>query len=232
MDVEQRLTAAAPAVRAERFGGLSVAVADEVLRTGHRPRRRWSRGWIAAAVAAAIVVPGTAVATGVHFAAETGRFGRPGMTENDTSQYIDMCAPDITEYVTTLVPGGVALPPGVTWAEVVDHLVTSGTQDCPPHGPGDTQDVTGIRSRLLIALQCPWEADMIHAAATGDTAEVRRAGQQIADDQDEVAAIGGFGDDGWKTYRDAADAGDVAAIAQSYRANDCAPYVASLGAVR
>jgi hypothetical protein len=49
-----------------------------------------------------LLIPAAAAASVLTYSAETGQYGKPGFTENDTSQYINMCASDIGQYVATL----------------------------------------------------------------------------------------------------------------------------------
>ena len=75
-----------------------IVAADRTL--GARARTRRRRVATIAAAGLLIGVPTAAVA-GVHFAAQTGFFGSPGMTEEDTSEWIDVCADDFPAYFAT-----------------------------------------------------------------------------------------------------------------------------------
>lgn len=221
MGIEVRLRAAGRAVDPAEFAEPSGELAQEIVAAGgSRFAGSRRRRLIAFGAVGAVLVPGVAVAATVyHFAAESGQYGAPGATENDTSQYINMCASDIRSYVASLAGSPRPLPAGTSWDQIIDQVATPPAGSCPPVGPGEVEQVTGLKSRLLLATECPWEGDFLRAHAAGDAGEVHRAGQAIASAEDAVAALGVEGDDGWKVLRDGAADGDVAVVQQDYRAN-------------
>jgi hypothetical protein len=153
-------------------------------------------------VAAAVVIPTAAAAAAVvHFRAETGQYGKPGYTENDTSEYIDMCASDIRRYVATLEPTGRPLPPGVTWDQVAARYVDDEDQ-CPPFGPGVEEQVTGIRTGLIYSSTCYWQRWALSAPRASAAADLEEADAAIADDFVAVHAISPKVDSGWKQEHD------------------------------
>jgi hypothetical protein len=220
MNIDDRLRAAGRKVETTGFAELSAELAGSIAISERRPfLRRRSKRLVALGAAGMILVPGAAVAATMHFTAQTGQYGRPGMTENDTSEFINMCAPDIRAFVATLAPTTRPLPAGTTWPHLIDEVAAPATGDCPPTGPGEIQQVTGLRVRLLMATTCPWDIDFLHADSAGDATESRYAGQQLAGTYDAINALGGYGDDNWKPLRDAAAAGSRPLIERDYRAN-------------
>ena len=116
MDIETRMRAAGRGVDPTEFAELSVQLAQQVARSRRRPLlRSRRRRLVALGAAGAVLLPGVAAAATVHFAAETGHYGPAGMTENDTSQYINMCAADFPSYVASVAPTTRPLPPGTSW---------------------------------------------------------------------------------------------------------------------
>ena len=113
-DLKEMLRASAPPIRVEDAGAAAREVASAVTKH-YRPRpRRLTRRGVAIAAIGAVLIPAAAAAAVLHFTAETGQYGKPGFTENDTSQYINMCASDIGQYVATLEPRNQPLPPGAS----------------------------------------------------------------------------------------------------------------------
>lgn len=51
------------------------------------------------------------------------------------------------------------------------------------------------------------------------TAEARKAGAAVASAEDAIEALGGHGDNGWRSLRDGAARADAAVIERDYRAN-------------
>ncbi|MGD0198229.1 MAG: hypothetical protein ABSC56_10045 [Solirubrobacteraceae bacterium] len=194
-DLEELLRASAPIVDVEACGPQARQVAIAV--AGRRRfSPRWLRRRVLATAAGLVLVPAVAAAAVLHFSAETGRYGLPGFTENDTSQYINMCAGDISQYVATLYPTDQALPPGTSWSQIASHYIS--TFGCTPAGPGEQTQVTGIKSSLLEESTCPWEQWALAAPASAQTADLTRADQALADIQVAVHQVNPDGDSGWQ----------------------------------
>jgi hypothetical protein len=201
-DLEEMVRAAAPPVIVEGAGVAAREVASAVAKQ-YRPRpRRLTRRGIAIAAVGAVLIPATAAAAVLHFTAETGQYGKPGFTENDTSQYINMCAPDIAQYIATLEPKTRPLPPGVTWNELAARYIASFRSGCPPRGPGETTQVTGIKTSLLTFSTCPWENWALTAPPSTATADLQRADEVLADTQVAEHQVNPHGTSGWQRYRD------------------------------
>lgn len=198
-DLDELLRASAPPVH---VGDSADAARDVATAVARRYRPRWlrKRRALVAAVAGVVLIPAAAAAA-IH-GAQTGRFGLPGMTENDTSQYIDMCAPDIRSYVGTLEPRTQPLPPGTTWDRLAAQFISSFSSECPPKGPGSETQVTGIRNGLLEFSTCPWEHWALSAPPATAASNLSRADQMLANLQVEEHKVNPHGTDGWQHYRD------------------------------
>jgi hypothetical protein len=120
-----------------------------------RRRRRRRTGVAATAVAAVLGVAGTAVATG---GAHTGRFGLPGFTENDTSEYLDTSAADFRQ-VALSYARGVDFAPGYQ-AEMYLGLLNPALLDAqmPPEvaGRGIVMQATGVKGDIEHWAFCSW----------------------------------------------------------------------------
>jgi hypothetical protein len=120
-----------------------------------RRRRRRRAGIAATAVAAVLGVAGTAVATG---GAHTGRFGLPGFTENDTSEYLDTRAPDFRQVALSYATG-VDFAPGYQ-AEMYLGLLNPALQEAqlPPElaDRGIVLQATGVKGNIENWAFCSW----------------------------------------------------------------------------
>jgi len=217
------------AVTAER----SVAVAAAVVTSSRRSRARRvvatrRRRIIAVGLATVVLAPTTAYAAH-RFLAQTGAFGKPGMTENDTSEWIQVCASDFPAYVLTLAPSTGALPHGQTWHDLGRDLGPKmQTQAGCPGGsrgsatPGELMQDTGIRSAYLFAAGGLWGCEAVAANGRGEDVAARHAAKEFANTFDAQQALGVFGDDGWRRFRDAGASSDYTVVKQYLDANaDC-----------
>lgn len=231
-DLDQRLRAADPAAEAvDELEHLSLAMVREVIAgmAPHRPRLpRRGRGAIVGAVVAILLGVPAAYAGSRLFAAETGQYGAPGMTENDTSQFIDVCAADFPAYLHSLPTPSDPPPPGWTWSRVADRLAIrihdESATDCA--GPGSVMQQTGLGSRFYLFALERWE----HAGITA-----HRAGREDAAKQDlRMAALMMqrldelriWGDDGWQRVHQALLTADWPAVEYDLKVNgdpDIAP---------
>jgi hypothetical protein len=168
---------------------------------------------------ALVAVPSAAAAAVIHFHAETGIFGKPGFTENDTSQYINMCASDIATYMATLEPTSRPLPPGQTWSALgsakIKQALTAIRSECPPQGPGAEQQTTGIKEDFLFASSCAWESYFLSVTGPNASAQQRNASQQIVSDLDALD----HGDSGWTQMRDHIAKGQKDWVDYDYQVN-------------
>jgi hypothetical protein len=179
-DLEKILRASAPPVDVEACGAAARDVASAVAKDYRRRPRRLTRRAVVVTVGV-LLIPAVAAASVLHFTAETGQYGKPGFTENDSSQYINMCASDINKYVAALEPTTSPLPPGVTWNQIGAQYVGNLGSSCPPQGPGQEAQVTGIKIDLLAMSSCPWEKWALSAPPSTATADLDRADKVLAE---------------------------------------------------
>lgn len=127
-------------------------------RQAERRPSRWRRrrtAILGGVVAFCVGVGGVAVATG---GAHTGLFGLPGFTENDTSEYLDMNAPDFRDVVLGYAQG-VDFAPGYS-AEMYLGVLNPAAREAsmPPElrGRGETMQVTGVKGYIEGWAFCSW----------------------------------------------------------------------------
>jgi hypothetical protein len=190
----------------ELVAGIPAAARRERLaRRRHRNRR-------AAAVVGAVVALGTAAAGWGHFA-HTGWFGVPGMTEHDTSEWIDLSAPDLREAVDGIVARDLPLPAGVTRADGVAYVSR----------PYDAQvTATGLRSQYEGWARCAWLTAWERADGRDDAAAAGRAADALeasAAWPATVATDGGGVVDHVREVARAAAAGEAGPVRDELRAN-------------
>jgi hypothetical protein len=188
-DLEELLRVSAPAVDVDGSGPAAARVALEVARRRRYSPRLWQRRTVVGAVAGLVLVPAAVAASVLHFSALTGRFGLSGATENDASQYVNMCASDISRYVATLYPTEAALPPGSSWQRISERYLTSFRSSCPPAGPGTTTQATGIKTSLLGGAQCSWERWTLNRPAADRTADLALADRRLATIEADTATV-------------------------------------------
>jgi hypothetical protein len=210
----------AGSVSAELLGAVAAeTIADAVGREAVARRAKRKRRIVAGA-AGLVLVPGIAVASGAYLS-ETGVFGKPGMTENDTSEYIKVCAPDFPAYFATLPTPSVAPPAGLTWQQVEQFVVrkirTSEGAGC--RDGGVVMQVTGLKEEYLLTAWTVYDCRAYQAHQRGDTAAMVTNMHAAGRTMDEIAAAHGFGDDNWKIWRDAENNADATTMAQAWRAN-------------
>jgi hypothetical protein len=172
------LTAAAPPAVADRAlltalsGELAreVVAADRGLHARLRRVRRRHRVAVAAAAAAVVLAPPAAWAA-QHFLAQTGTFGNPALNPgmDDASEKIDVCAQDFTDYVATLAPTDLPVPPGHSWREYAGQSAREWSEsgDCTPGQQGLVQE-TGLRLGLLSRASADWGCTLVWATRDGD----------------------------------------------------------------
>ena len=232
----EQLRARAPQVTIDGAAELSRVLARETVQATRRQRGRWLAGRkrrVAAIAAVFVIVPGVAVA-GQQFVARTGVFGAPGMTENDTSEWINVCAADFPRLLFSLPRPAEALPAGSTWdavaTEVVRDNVAGVGQGC--HGHASMVQKSMLRADFTLAAQGHWTCAAVQQHAAGHNAEALRAAREVAATYDRLAAAGRFGDKNWKPWRDAAYQGDYASLKRYLSVNYSAGYCASLKEAR
>ena len=131
----------------------STLLARDVAR---RPRRRTRRRGLAIGLAALVVAaPGTAAA--YQWTTHTGMFGDPvANTEDaDSSEILDLCAPDFPATAARLAPEQLPLPVGDTRAEATRVVVRTWTKDCR-RGDGALMQATGVSHAFEGYAWCSW----------------------------------------------------------------------------
>jgi hypothetical protein len=141
-------------------------MAVQIKRTPYRRRRH--RALVAAAISGSLVLAAPAAANWVS--ARTGWFGSPGMTENDTSEYLRQDSPEMAAIVESH-GRDYPLPPGGSYAGVVERLRAS----TGGRGPELIQD-TGVRTMVAQESVCQWQALWLSADDAGETDRRYRAG--------------------------------------------------------
>ncbi|MCU1589612.1 MAG: hypothetical protein JWP11_868 [Frankiales bacterium] len=135
----------------EGYEGLLAAVRQ--IRPASSRRRRFVA--IGAVSAAVMGIGGVAVATG---GSHTGLFGLPGATENDTSEYLDLNAPDFRD-VALRYTSGFDYAPGYS-AQMYLGLLDPRRMDADTapelRGRGYVMQVTGVRGSGLSWAFCSW----------------------------------------------------------------------------
>jgi hypothetical protein len=113
-----------------------------------------------AVVTSVVLVAGTGVAAAAGFIdAHTGVFGEPGMTENDTSEYLDSAGvqvPELMRSYTVEMP----LAPGYDVEPLIERFTTA--------GHGMVQEA-GLRGQVFAWSSCSWELTWLDARAAGDS---------------------------------------------------------------
>ena len=148
-------------------------------------RRRISRRAGTLAIVAVIVAGGGAAAA-VRGGALTGLFGAPGKTENDTSEYVDIAAPDFPALAhqlgEQLHAEGLRFAPGINSDQMVDlfvketqnqvHLDERGNSASAKitREHGELMDVTGVKGHIAGLAQCSWQQNWIQAYKADDSA--------------------------------------------------------------
>jgi len=217
-DLEKILRASAPPVDVEASGAAARDVASAVAKEYRRRPRRLTRRAVVVTVGA-LLIPAVAAAGVLHFTAETGQYGKPGFTENDTSQYINMCASDINKYVATLEPTTLPLPPGVTWDELATKFVSIFRPDCPPQGPGSLTQVSGIKVDLLAQSTCPWENWVLTARPSSQAADLQQADEVLANIEVTEHQVDPHGTPSWQQLRDQYAVASRAFLNYDYQVN-------------
>jgi hypothetical protein len=225
-DVDRLLTAADPHPSQPRridddLAAMASDVASDVVAHSRRSRLKRLAGTRRRALAVGltvglVAVPTTAWAT-AQFLAETGQYGAPGMTENDTSQWIRVCAPDFPAYHATLPTPSDPAPEGLTWPHIRGFVESQIANLCQQ---GDTvEQVTGLRAQLFEAAESVYECRAFKEHQAGDDAAAARDAQSVAATMDRLNELHVYGDNNWVQYRDAAARSDFDALAPHFEAN-------------
>ena len=171
-----------------------------------RPRRRTRRRAVAVGLAALVVaVPGTAAA--YQWTTHTGMFGNPAYTEDvDSSEILDLCAPDFPATAARLMPERLPLPAGATRAEATGVVVSTWTKDCR-QGNGALMQATGVSHAFEDYAWCSWvntwmadpsarpaAADALHYYASSRLARLTAGDDHVLPWLNGIARAAGRGD--------------------------------------
>lgn len=195
-----------------------------------RPSRQRRYFIIGAGVAGvlAIAVTAPAAANAVHaFFARTGMFGNASNTEEDATEWIDLLAPDSRDYIASIYPEYLPIPPGSNALEfqvqVADQIIAAAhATSVLEGGAGIQQQRTGLVRSFEQTVYGEWIRTWLTADAAGDTEtrETATATLQAACTWPAMVETDGGGIIAWmQTFADAAKAGDsegMRAAAQYY----------------
>ncbi len=164
-ELDVRLARADRAAELEVDAGVLDALAHELQREARVTRRRRriaAFGVGGALLLGALTAP--AAADGIRWLAQTGEYGTSG--ENAGEEFIDWTASDIGDYIATLYPDYLVLPPGTSRAELVDELVSAITSVEEPTSSSDDLFVQSFEQMA----HCGWIDEWLAADDAGDTA--------------------------------------------------------------
>jgi hypothetical protein len=138
-----------------------------------KPRRRFlaerrARVIAACALGTVLVAGGTAAASGIT-PLNTGLFGSSHMTENDTSEWLQLDSPRLPAAIDAYGKA-VPLPPGGDWSYAKRTL--------PTKQPSLMQ-VTGVKSTLAMQSACQWEYYWLDSRRVHDAKGTRLAARTI-----------------------------------------------------
>jgi hypothetical protein len=209
-------------VRATGRAGASIAAAPPLLaargetaalRRRSPPRKRRRKVLVAAAggvLAATAFAPTAADWVG----ARTGWFGEPGMTENDTSEFLDLSSPEIAEIAWQL-GARYPLPPGGSYDDAIARLRNT-------DGEMHLMSESGVEAFMAGDAACQWERAWLAADASGDAAAALRAVavlREVPTWEAIVAVDGGGVVELWTEVADAAARGDRSIVERDVELN-------------
>ena len=146
---------------------------DIAVTTPMRARRRRLGAVTISVAALAVVAPATAAA--YQWTTHTGIFGQPDKyTEDvDTSEVLDLCAPDFPATARSLIPNNLLLPAGATVGEARSTVIRILTKDCAQ--AGQLMQATGVTSHAESWAWCSWVNDWVaDPAARTDAAQAMK----------------------------------------------------------
>jgi hypothetical protein len=166
---------------------------------------------VAAAVGVGLVVVGGGAAAATWSSTFTGIFGAGGQSENDTTEFLDVSAPDFAA-VALQLGADIPFPPGDSAAAYVPIVF----------GSDGLVQVSGVRMTLALDAVCAWSGVWLQATAAGDAAQSHAAATVLG----EAASWPAIADhDGGgvvvslQRVADAAAAGDDGPVREHWEAN-------------
>lgn len=176
-----------------------------------KTRRRRSRRFVVGIAGGAAVVLTGGVAAASWTSAHTGLFGKPGMTENDTTEWLNTAGDDFPQVARQLA-AGIPFPPGDSAAAYIP-VVFAG---------GGLMQAGGVQMMLSEDASCAWQGYWLQARAKGDTSGQAAATGVLAQVPGWPAIAthdGGGTVDFDKQIAAAAAANDAAPIQQTWTGN-------------
>ena len=217
-DLTALLLASRPPVDEAALCEASVELARETVRTSRVVRARRRRRLVGVVASVAVAVPATAAAT--YWTAHTGEHGDSSLSEENASEWLDVCAPDFAKVAAGLAPTSLALPAGVSWATATDRVVGGWTSGCD-QGSSRTQ-ADGVRLSYESYAGCAWGVAWLRAEDRGDQAVQtdavaglrRQATSPVVADNDGGGVVASL-----TRVADAAAAGDAGPVRDQVAAN-------------
>ncbi len=151
------MASARPEVDTEALEESSVLLARQLAATPVQSRGRRRRTVAISLAAVVAMVPTTAAA--YAWTTHTGIFGRPDLyTEDvDTSEILDLCAPDFPKTARDLMPQDLLLPEGSTLEDASSAVVYAMTRDCRDgDGIGARTQAVGVPAHAEGYAWCSW----------------------------------------------------------------------------
>jgi len=189
--------------------GVFDALVKEVVADRPPPPRRQSRRLRRSLVVGAVagtVLAGGGVAAATWTASHTGHHGSPGMTENDTSEWLDTAGDDFPA-VARQLGQAFPFPPG----DSVDAYIPG---QLPHTG---LMQVSAVQRTLAMDAACAWEGYWLQEHAAGHAADAYRAARTLEQVPTWTAITTTGGSSVVALYRaaaQAADDGDAAVVHQ------------------
>lgn len=171
----QRLLNADPAARLHVDDG----TLTRLLHASKQPRGRARRSWAIGVGIAGILAIGAATPAAADivraFLAQTGTIGDSATTEEDSTEWIDLLAPDAREYIASVYPDYLPPPPGIDAAEfrlvVADHIIAAAHATSEQEGGvAIQQQRTGLVRSFEQAAYQEWIRTWLVADDAGDIA--------------------------------------------------------------
>jgi len=201
MDPARGLDTAEPRLAAA-LDGLGAAIAASP-RPAARARRRFRIGFAGIAVAAVLATAGTATAEWLSI--HTGLFGDPGMTENDTSEFLRTNGAEMPALFDSIARH-YTLPPGGSWDAAKQRFVGG--------EPGLIQRA-GVEQAVAYESICQWTGAWLEGRRPAATRVLTRVpGWPVFADHDGGGVVESF-----QRLAAAARAGDAGLVRQYRRAN-------------
>ena len=193
-----------------------------------RARRARRLALRAGALGSVLVVSGACVAAAAGLIdLHTGFFGSPGMSENDTGEFLDISSPNLGPLMQRYA-GDMPLAPGYSLDPLIEQVhdlgVHDGARDDSGVVHGGLMQADGIASEVAYYSACTWDRSWLGAHAAGDQDAQDRATAVIAAVPTWPVIVRTAGDqatlDAFESAADAARRGDATTM-RSYADSRC-----------